>query len=60
MFRELNNNWMKIIWKDNSIRDEGATKIGEGLKENTTLTMLDLSGDESDDRYLNDKRICFK
>ena len=45
--------WIKIemiidiyIWTDNKIGDEGARMISEALKINTTLTELDLSGDE--------------
>ena len=37
-------NW--IIWTDNKIGDEGARMISESLKTNTTLTNLDLYGDE--------------
>ena len=33
-------------WTDNSIGDSGASKISESLKVNTTLTRLDLGGDE--------------
>ena len=33
-------------WTDNEIDDEGASKISEALKVNTTLTKLDLGGDE--------------
>jgi len=33
-------------WTDNDIGDEGANKISESLKVNTTLTKLDLDGNE--------------
>ena len=33
-------------WTGNEIGDEGASKISESLKVNTTLTKLDLSRDE--------------
>ena len=33
-------------WTGNRIGDEGAKKISESLKTNTTLTELDLSGDD--------------
>ena len=33
-------------WRDNNIGDEGARMISESLKTNTTLTILNLSGDE--------------
>jgi len=36
----------KNKWTGNNIRDEGASKISETLKVNTTLTELRLSGDE--------------
>ena len=38
---------MKMIkWTDNDIGDSGAKMISESLKINTTLTYLDLWGDE--------------
>jgi len=37
-------NW--IIWIGNKIGDEGARMISDSLKINTTLTVLDLGGDE--------------
>ena len=40
---------MKMIttkYKDNKIGDEGVKMISEVLKSNSTLTELDLSGDE--------------
>ena len=37
---------VKPKWTDNQIGDEGASKITELLKINTTLTELDLSCDE--------------
>ena len=33
-------------WTGNRIGDEGASKISESLKVNTTLTKLDLESDE--------------
>ena len=33
-------------WTDNRIGAEGANQISESLKTNTTLTTLDLSGDD--------------
>ena len=36
----------KNKWTDNEIGGEGANKISESLKVNTTLTELYLSGDE--------------
>ena len=33
-------------WTDNKIGAEGASKISEALKVNTTLTELNLGGDE--------------
>ena len=38
--------WINWIWTDNYIGDEGAKMISEILKTNTTLTKLDLCGDE--------------
>ena len=35
-------------WTGNNIGDSGAMKIGEALMTNTTLTTLDLSGDDKD------------
>ena len=43
--REWNEN-ERNKWTDNEIGDEGASKISESLKVNTTLTELDLEGDE--------------
>ena len=37
---------MNWIWTDNKIGEEGAKMISKLLKINTTLTKLDLSGDE--------------
>ena len=34
------------IWTDNNIGESGARMISESLKTNTTLTYLDLTGDE--------------
>ena len=33
-------------WTDNQLGDEGASAISESLKINTTLTKLNLCGDE--------------
>ena len=38
----------KYKWTDNEIGDEGASKISESLKVNTTLTELWLDGDEKE------------
>ena len=43
--REGNENEMNK-WTDNYIGNEGASKISETLRVNTTLTKLDLSCDE--------------
>ncbi len=43
--REVNENEMSK-WTGNRIGDEGASKISETLKVNTTLTVLNLSCDE--------------
>ena len=43
--REGNEN-EKNKWTGNEIGDEGASKISESLKVNTTLTELNLSCDE--------------
>ena len=43
--RECNEKkWKK--WIDNEIGDEGAKSISEALKINTSLTILNLRGDE--------------
>ena len=38
------NNW---IWTGNKIGAEGAKKLSEGLKSNSTLTELNLQGDDN-------------
>ena len=38
------NNW---IWKGNNIGDEGAIMLSEVLKSNSTLTKLNLYGDDN-------------
>ena len=43
--REENENELNK-WTDNEIGDEGANKISESLKVNSTLTELNLFGDE--------------
>jgi len=45
MKREGNENEMNK-WTANKIGSEGASKISETLKVNTTLTELNLGGDE--------------
>ena len=59
MHKEINTKWMKCrnemkckIWnnekrKDNNAGDEGAAKISESLMTNTTLTTLNLHGDDN-------------
>jgi len=47
MKREGNENEMNK-WTDNRIGAEGASEISESLKVNTTLTKLDLNGDEKE------------
>ncbi len=42
--KEMKNDMNK--WTGNGIGDEGANKISESLKVNTTLTELYLGGDE--------------
>jgi len=39
-----------VIWTGNGIGDEGARMISERLKCNSTLTTLDLSCDEKNDK----------
>ena len=41
------------IWTDNNIRDSGARMISELLKTNTTLTSLNLGGDEIERNEMN-------
>ena len=52
MEMEWNTNPIKQ-WTDNDIGAEGATQISETLKTNTTLTSLDLLGDDKD----NNKQV---
>ena len=49
----MNNEKMKK-WTGNSIGDEGASKISESLKINTTLTQLNLSGNWNNATNRND------
>ena len=42
---KVNENEMNK-WTENDIGDEGASKISESLKVNTTLTELNLNSDE--------------
>ena len=37
---------MQFVWIENKIGDEEARMIGEGLKSNSTLTVLHLGCDE--------------
>ena len=39
--------WNNEKWTANNIGDEGAAKISESLMTNTTLTTLDLDGDDN-------------
>ena len=45
MEKEGNENEMNK-WTDNGIGAEGASRISEALNVNTTLTVLEMSGDE--------------
>ena len=49
-----------IIWTGNNIGDEGAKMISESLKINTTLTYLDLRGDEIEINEKKQKNIKAK
>ena len=40
-------------WTGNDIGDEGANKISESLKTNTTLTQLDLGCNENTNKLIN-------
>ena len=66
-WREMIKNDMNwIIWTANNIGDSGAGMISEALKTNTTLTKLDLGGDEIEVNEKNkqtieiDNRIKYK
>ncbi len=51
MNKNRNEKEKKMItnkWTGNEIGAEGASKISESLKVNTTLTKLDLNGDEKE------------
>ena len=39
--------WNNEKWTGNNFGDEGATKISESLMTNTTLTTLNLRGDDN-------------
>ena len=41
---------MNEVWTGNDIGAEGARMISEALKSNSTLTELDLRGDEKNDK----------
>ena len=43
---EMKWNDKNEIWTDNNIGDEGARMISESLKTNSTLTELNLGGDD--------------
>ena len=45
--KKWNTKCKRMKWTDNNIGDEGAVKISESLKTNTTLTSLDLRGDDN-------------
>ena len=42
---------IRMKWVDNSIEVEGTKMISEGLNSNSTLTELDLRGDEKEKKY---------
>ena len=49
MINKLNENKIQIKqWTGNNIGDEGAKKISESLLTNSTLTELNLWGDDKD------------
>ena len=50
----LNDNDSMKIWTDNNIGESGARMISESLKNNTTLTKLDLWGDEKQEVKWNE------
>ena len=41
---------VNVTWTVNNIGEEGARMISEGLKCNSTLTELNLQGDEKNDK----------
>ena len=43
-------------WTANNIGDSGARMISEVLKRNSTLTILDLGGDENEEWIYNENR----
>ena len=46
-----------VVWlADNGIRDEGARGLSDALKTNTTLTQLDLVGEQQDHKETHSKR----
>ncbi len=51
----MKEKWMK--WTDNEIGPEGARTLSEALKINSSLTSLNLEGDENEMKWLmRDKR----
>ena len=46
----MNGNYKWDQWIDNGFGTEGARMISEGLKCNSTLTILNLTGDEKNDK----------
>ena len=52
VFRQIIRNECNSLSEGNNIGAEGARMISEALKNNSTLTKLDLYGDEKDERKL--------
>ena len=47
---------INVIWTGNNIRVQGARMISEVLKCNSTLTKLNLSGEEKNDKEKKKKK----
>ena len=59
MLYNNNNNNEKTKWTDNDIEFGEIVEISKVLETNTTLTILDLSGDDPFS-FLNDQRLLIK
>ncbi len=46
----------EMKWIDNYIRDEGAQTLSEALKINTSMTSLNLRGDENEMKWSDGRR----